>query len=93
MLLELEGLGFCKTGQAGAAVAEGLLGRDGPLPTNTNGGMLSCANGGILHVTEAVAQMRGTAGNRQLARRPATALVHGNGGILASHATLILGQG
>jgi acetyl-CoA acetyltransferase len=93
VLLELEGLGFCKPGQAGAAVAEGLLGRDGPLPTNTNGGMLSCANGGILHVTEAVAQMRGNAGDRQLARRPATALVHGNGGILASHATLILGQG
>lgn len=92
VLLELEGLGFCKPGQAGAAVAEGLLGRDGPLPTNTNGGMLSCANGGILHVTEAVAQMRGTAGERQLERRPATALVHGNGGILASHATLILGQ-
>ncbi|MEI7783611.1 MAG: thiolase family protein [Betaproteobacteria bacterium] len=93
VLLELEGLGFCKPGQAGAAVAEGLLGRDGPLPTNTNGGMLSCANGGILHLTEAVAQMRGTAGPRQLPRRPRTALVHGNGGILASHATVILGQG
>lgn len=92
VLLELEGLGFCKPGQAGAAVAAGLLGRDGPLPTNTNGGMLSCANGGILHVTEAVAQMRGVAGERQLARRPATALVHGNGGILGNHATLILGQ-
>jgi hypothetical protein len=36
--------------------------------------------------------MRGTAGERQLKRRPATALVHGNGGILASHATLILGR-
>lgn len=93
VLLELEGLGFCKPGQAGAAVAEGLLGRDGPLPTNTNGGMLSCANGGILHLTEAVAQMRGTAGEHQLPRRPQTALVHGNGGILASHATVILGQG
>lgn len=92
VLLELEGLGFCKPGQAGAAVADGLLGRNGALPSNTNGGMLSCANGGILHVTEAVAQMRGTAGERQLARRPATGLVHGNGGILASHATLILGQ-
>lgn len=92
VLMELEGLGFCKPGQAGAAVADGLLSRDGPLPTNTNGGMLSCANGGILHLTEAVAQMRGTAGERQLARRPATALVHGNGGILASHATVILGQ-
>lgn len=92
VLLELEGLGFCKPGQAGAAVAAGLLGRDGPMPTNTNGGMLSCANGGILHVTEAVAQMRGTAGAHQLPKRPATALVHGNGGILASHATLILGQ-
>lgn len=92
VLVELEGLGFCKPGQAGAEVAAGLLGRDGALPSNTNGGMLSCANGGILHVTEAVAQMRGTAGERQLARPPSTALVHGNGGILASHATLILGQ-
>lgn len=93
VLLELEALGFCGHGEAGAAVAGGLLGRDGALPTNTNGGMLSCANGGILHVTEAVAQMRGTAGAHQLPRRPATALVHGNGGILATHATLILGQG
>jgi acetyl-CoA acetyltransferase len=92
VLLELEALGFCKPGEAGAAVADGLLGREGALPCNTNGGMLSCANGGILHVTEAVAQMRGTAGERQLKRRPATALVHGNGGILASHATLILGR-
>jgi len=92
VLLELEGLGFCKPGEAGAAVAGGLLGRNGALPSNTNGGMLSCANGGILHVTEAVAQMRGTAGERQLDRRPATVLVHGNGGILAIHATLILGQ-
>ena len=90
VLLELEALGFCKDGEAGAAVAAGLLGREGALPTNTNGGMLSCANGGILHVTEAVAQMRGTAGEHQLERRPATALVHGNGGILATHATLIL---
>ncbi len=92
VLLELEGLRFCKPGEAGAAVAGGLLGRNGALPSNTNGGMLSCANGGILHVTEAVAQMRGTAGERQLDRQPATALVHGNGGILAIHATLILGQ-
>jgi acetyl-CoA acetyltransferase len=92
VLLELEGLGFCRDGEAGAAVAAGLLGRDGALPANTNGGMMSCANGGILHVTEAVAQMRGTAGEHQLARRPATALVHGNGGILATHATLILGR-
>jgi acetyl-CoA acetyltransferase len=92
VLLELEGLGFCKPGEAGAEVAAGMLGRNGRLPSNTNGGMLSCANGGILHVTEAVAQMRGNAGERQLERRPATALVHGNGGILASHATLILGQ-
>jgi acetyl-CoA acetyltransferase len=92
VLMELEDLGLCKRGEAGAAVAAGLLGRDGALPTNTNGGMLSCANGGILHVTEAVAQMRGNAGERQLARRPSIGLVHGNGGILATHATLILGQ-
>lgn len=93
VLLELEALGFCAPGDAGAAVAAGMLRREGALPANTNGGMLSCANGGILHVTEAVAQMRGTAGGHQLARRPDIALVHGNGGILATHATIVLGRG
>ncbi|MDT4933256.1 MAG: hypothetical protein QOK11_1148 [Pseudonocardiales bacterium] len=92
VLMLMEDFGLCERGEAGAAVRDGLLDRDGPLPSNTNGGMLSCASGGILHVTEAVRQMRGTAGAHQLASIPETALVHGNGGILGAQTTMILGR-
>jgi acetyl-CoA acetyltransferase len=93
VLMLMEDFGLCERGQAGEAVRDGLLDRDGPLPTNTNGGMLSCASGGILHVTEAVRQMRGTAGAHQLTDIPETSLVHGNGGILGAQTTLLLGRG
>lgn len=89
----LEDFGFCERGQAGPAVRDGILSLKGRLPSNTNGGMLSCASGGILHVTEGVRQMRGTAGVHQVDLIPGTMLVHGNGGILASQTTLLLGQG
>jgi acetyl-CoA acetyltransferase len=92
VLMLLEDFGLCERGGAGEAVRAGLLDRDGSLPSNTNGGMLSCAAGGILHVTEAVRQMRGTAGAHQLAEVPETSLVHGNGGILGAQTTLLLGR-
>ncbi len=92
VLMLMEDFGLCARGEAGSAVRSGLLDRDGPLPSNTHGGLLSCGSGGILHVTEAVRQMRGTAGQHQLARRPETALVHGNGGVLGTQTTLILGR-
>lgn len=92
VLMLMEDFGLCRRGEAGAAVRAGLLDRDGPLPSNTHGGLLSCGSGGILHVTEAVRQMRGTAGPHQLTSRPGTALVHGNGGILGAQTTLILGR-
>lgn len=92
VLMLTEDFGFCPRGEAGPAVFDGLLDRDGSLPANTNGGMLSCASGGILHATEAVLQMRGNAGAHQLARIPETALVHGNGGILGAQTTLLLGR-
>lgn len=92
VLMLMEDFGLCDRGEAGAAVRSGLLDRDGSLPSNTHGGLLSCGSGGILHVTEAVRQMRGTAGSHQLGRRPETALVHGNGGILGAQTTLILGR-
>jgi acetyl-CoA acetyltransferase len=91
VLLLMEDFGLCARGEAGSAVRAGLLDRQGPLPSNTHGGLLSCGSGGILHVTEAVNQMRGTAGSHQLPRRPQTALVHGNGGVLGAQTTLILG--
>lgn len=92
VLMLMEDFGLCERGEAGAAVRAGLLDRDGSLPSNTHGGLLSCGSGGILHVTEAVRQIRGTAGAHQLDRRPETALVHGNGGILGAQTTLILGR-
>ncbi|MFD9668560.1 thiolase family protein [Rhodococcus sp. NPDC059968] len=92
VLMLLEDLGFADRGRAADRMRGGYFDRDGSLPTNTNGGMLSNAAGGILHVTEAVRQMRGIAGEHQLKERPNTALVHGNGGILGAQTTLLLGQ-
>ena len=90
-LIELEDLGFCGKGEGGPFVESGRrIGLGGNLPMNTNGGMLSFATGGIFHITEAVSQLRGEAGERQV-KDAKVAVAHGNGGILSAHATLVLG--
>lgn len=92
-LLFLEDLGFCAKGEAGPFVAAGSIAPGGVLPVNTNGGGLSYAHPGmygLLAIVEAVRQLRGEAGDRQVAGA-STALAHGNGGTLSSQATLILG--
>lgn len=67
VLMQLEGLGFCKEGEGGPFVADGNIARDGPLPVNTHGGLLSEAYiHGFNHVIEAVSQLRGHAGVRQV---------------------------
>jgi acetyl-CoA acetyltransferase len=95
VLIELEDLGFCKKGEAGAFVADGHTALEGTLPMNTNGGLLSYCHpgnpGSMYALTEAVFQLRNAAGERQV-RNAETALVHGQGGIMSSHATLILGK-
>jgi acetyl-CoA acetyltransferase len=67
----------------------------GSLPMNTNGGLLSHCHpgnpGSMFALTEAVAQLRGDSGKRQV-NGAQTALVHGQGGIMSSHATLVLGS-
>ena len=92
-LLSLEALGLCPPGEAAAFVADGNTAPGGTLPMNTNGGGLSyCHPGqyGILLIVEAVRQLRGEAGDRQVGR-PGVAAVHGTGGILSHSATVLLG--
>lgn len=92
-ILFLEDLGFCPKGEGGRFVEGGRLAPGGARPVNTNGGGLSyCHPGmyGLLLLIEAVRQLRGECGPRQLSRAE-VALAHGNGGVLSSQATLILG--
>jgi acetyl-CoA acetyltransferase len=92
VLLTLEALGFCKRGEGGAFVSNQRTAPGGAFPLNTNGGGLSyCHPGmyGIFLLVEAVRQLRGQAGDRQV-QGAGTALVHGTGGTLSSGATVIL---
>lgn len=92
-ILFLEDLGFCKKGEGGAFVQGGAIAPGGRLAVNTNGGGLSCVHPGMYGVfllIEATRQLRGQAGQRQVANHN-TAVVHGNGGTLSSQATAILG--
>lgn len=92
-ILFLEDLGFCAKGEGGAFVQGGRIGPKGELPVNTNGGGLSCVHPGmygLFTLVEAATQIAGTAGDRQVAGVD-LALAHGNGGVLSSEATVILG--
>jgi acetyl-CoA acetyltransferase len=92
-ILFLEDLGFCKKGEGGAFVSGGRIAPGGSLPVNTNGGGLSyCHPGmyGLFLLIEAVRQLRGEGGARQV-EGCETAIAHGNGGVLSSQATVILG--
>jgi len=92
-ILFLEDLGFCPKGEGGRFVADGAIAPGGRLPVNTNGGGLSCVHPGmygIFTLIEAVRQLRGEAGARQV-RGARVALAHGNGGMLSSQATALLG--
>jgi len=95
VVLTLENLGFCKPGEGGAFVEGGRIEIGGDLPVNPDGGGLSSNHPGmrgIFLVIEAVRQLRGEAGDRQVSDAR-LGLVHGTGGTLGtmhSGATLVL---
>jgi acetyl-CoA acetyltransferase len=89
----LEDLGLARRGEAAARVRAGYFNRDGAVPLNTHGGLLSyghCGVGGAMaHLVETHLQMTGRAGNRQV-RDASIALLHGDGGVLSSHVSMFL---
>ncbi|MDP2742470.1 MAG: thiolase [Hydrogenophaga sp.] len=92
-LLFLEDLGFCAKGEGGAFVRNGRIAPGGALPVNTNGGGLSCCHPGMYGMfllIEAMQQLRAEAGDRQVPNAE-IALCHGNGGVLSSQVTALLG--
>jgi acetyl-CoA acetyltransferase len=92
-ILFLEDLGFCEKGEGGAFVEGGRTAPGGELPVNTNGGGLSYNHPGmygLLLLIEAVRQLRGECGERQV-EGAEVALAHGNGGVLSSQVTAVLG--
>src|ERR1700761_296734 len=89
----LEDLGLAERGGAAARIRAGHFSRDGAMPLNTHGGLLSyghCGVGGAMaHLVEAHLQMTGRAGDRQV-RDASVALLHGDGGVLSSHVSMFL---
>ncbi|WP_255197629.1 thiolase family protein [Halorarius litoreus] len=95
VLQVLEDLGFCEYGEGGALVDSGELELDGKWPLNTHGGELAQSHhgpSGLLHVVEAVRQLRGEGGPTQV-EDAEHALVHGNGGVLSCQNVAILERG
>jgi acetyl-CoA acetyltransferase len=82
VLLQLEQIGFCKDGEAARFLIEHDTSYDGDFPINTSGGMISAGQsgfaGGGTVLTEAVRQLMGKAGERQV-RKADNAVVTGIG--------------
>jgi len=88
--MTFEDYGFCRKGEGGQFVSGGRIEIDGELPTNTSGGLLSeTGMPGLQLVIEGVRQMRGEANLQVKGAR--TCLVSNQGGVMTTHATLILG--
>ena len=100
-LFALEALGFCGPGEGIGFFEDGRAAPEGTFPINTNGGGLSCTHPGMYGmfiILEAVRQLRGEAGARQVKSRrdpdskPSIGIVHGPGGMFSAAGTAILGN-
>lgn len=97
VLMQVEDYGWCAKGEGGPFIAAGNIAPAGTIPVNTGGGLLSCYYlADWTPFTEAVIQLRGEGGERQVAGAK-IALVSGHGGeilrpgMCSIHATLVLG--
>ncbi len=95
LIMLLEEIGFAPRGGAAQRVRNGDFYRDGSLPLNTHGGLLSFGHcgvaGGMSHAVEAVRQLSQRAEHRQV-KNACHALVHADGGVMSSHVSLILSR-
>jgi acetyl-CoA acetyltransferase len=93
-IVTLEDYGFCAKGEGGPWVENGRIEIGGELPVNTHGGLLSQAHiEGMLHITEAVKQLRGDLVETERQVKDAKlGIISGHGANLGAHATLILGN-
>jgi acetyl-CoA acetyltransferase len=98
VLTQLEDYGFCKKGEGGPFVESGAIAPGGSIPVNTSGGLLSCYHlGDLTGMAEAIRQIRGEAGERQIADCDVV-MTTGHGGELISpgmcsiHTCTLLGR-
>jgi acetyl-CoA C-acetyltransferase len=90
----LEEMGLSQPGRAGDDAAAGFFDRDGRLPLNTHGGLLSYGHcgvaGGMAHLAEVAMQLRGAPGDRAIVRPARAGLVHADGGVMSAHVSIVL---
>jgi acetyl-CoA acetyltransferase len=93
LIMLLEEVGFSERGQAAVDMARGHYGKDGDLPLNLHGGLLSYGHsgvaGGMAHLVD-VSRRMSEAGTSD---RFKTGFIHGDGGVLSSHASVVLERG
>ena len=101
VMITLEGLGFCKPGEAADFVANQRTAPGGDFPLNTNGGGLSYTHPGMYGsflLVESVRQLRGEVGERQVksksnpSQNAKISIVNGTGGSLSSTGTVVLAR-
>ncbi|HYA58533.1 MAG TPA: thiolase family protein [Thermoplasmata archaeon] len=95
-LIHIEDLGFCGPGEAPTWFERGWVHRDGRLPVNPSGGVVGrghpVAASGLAEVAEVALQLRGEAGQHQIARRPKVGLAQAVGGVASHNLVTILGK-
>ena len=88
----VEALGLCGPGEGGPYAASGALELGSAHPVNLHGGMLSHGHaGGVFHLLDAVRQLQGAAGRRQV-EGAEVAVIHGNGGVFSAFSTMVLAR-